>query len=249
MRNARSLRKIEADLEAAFLREKLGPIEIGGLLTEAKDLLASHGKWIAWLEERFPHSVRTAQRYMAAYEFSAKCDTVSHLKLTVGGLYTLASFDNSGRMDVVNAALEEAKTQWVDADRVHEIVVDLRQQEEPPEEEPSPGEEPFGYDEPPPGAELEEDELPPPPLDDDRPPPPPPPRATPKQAGLTREFDTAALSLRRLMARRSDDFASTSLSTVDLLALANFLLQVAHKRAGGDAVDIAVEIVQEVAAK
>jgi Protein of unknown function (DUF3102) len=265
VKNSRSLKRIESELEAAFQREKQGPIEIGGLLAAAKELLTGHGEWLPWLKAKFPHSVRTAQDYMAAHRFATKYATVAHLKVAAGGLYALAVLDNAGNTDMINAALREAETQWVDADRVAAIVAELRQppdttpaeDEEPP---PSPPEEvedtrPVSSEEPGPillsadCADDEDDAPPPLPLDDDKPPPPPLSGPTPKQAGLTREFDTAASALRRLMARRSDDFTFTSMSTVDLLSIGNFILQVAAKRARPDGDDVAVEIAQELVAR
>jgi hypothetical protein len=124
MRNARPLAKIEADLEAAFGRESRGPIEVGALLTEAKELLDAHGRWLPWLGDRFAHlSVRTAQRYMAAHHFAAKhapkATSLSLLKLTPGALYKLAAIDDDGDdREIITRALREAEAKWVSADRV-----------------------------------------------------------------------------------------------------------------------------------
>ena len=65
-------------------------VEIGEFLVEAREYV-EHGDWLPWLEREFLFSERTAQNYMAAYEFSLKYATVADLKLTIGALYDLAS--------------------------------------------------------------------------------------------------------------------------------------------------------------
>jgi hypothetical protein len=139
-RNARPLAKIEADLEAAFGRESRGPIEVGALLTEAKELLDAHGAWLPWLGNRFAHLIlRTAQRYMLAFRFSVKygpdgrnATCVSHLKLTPTALYKLAAIDDGDDREIIKRALREAETKWVSADRVDQIEEEIELERRPP---------------------------------------------------------------------------------------------------------------------
>src|SRR5271166_2067409 len=190
--NIRPLKKIEADLELAFRREALAPIEIGRLLLEVKEQ-AGHGGWLPWLKAKFPHSVSTAENYMNAAKLAGKFPTVGNLKVTPGGLYALIEADNEGDTDVIEGALREAKTRWVDGGRVREIAKELHLPPAPPPTRPS--------DEPPPPAPPE----PPPPEDDDdddRPPPPSPPALKEKQARFCRDFDAAVAPLGALAAGR-----------------------------------------------
>jgi Protein of unknown function (DUF3102) len=105
--NARPLATIEAALEASFKRETKNIVEIGGLLTEAKEQLDSHGQWLPWLKAKFPHAIRTAQNYMAAHRLAAKYATVAHLNLAPSALYALAQYDHDNKTEVVTVALRE----------------------------------------------------------------------------------------------------------------------------------------------
>ncbi len=120
--HARALSKIETDLEVEFKREADSPIKIGRLLIQAKELLTEHGEWLRWLGDYFPHAARTAQRYMSAAEFAAKYDTVSHLHVTPGALYALAAADSEDNSALIEAALREAESKWIDQKRVVEIL-------------------------------------------------------------------------------------------------------------------------------
>ncbi len=207
-KNARSLARIEADLEAAFKREARGPIEIGGLLLEAKEQL-SHGQWLIWLNSNFPHSVSTCENYINAAKFAAKFPTVVNLKVSPTGFYALAKSDNDGDAEVVKRALHEAETKWVDAVRVHQIVKELRPPPLPPADE----------------EESDDDTAP----DDDQPPPPAPPPINPKQARLVRDFDGAVAAFKTLVTKRASEFAAASTLRCDLEVIGNFLLQVARQ--------------------
>jgi Protein of unknown function (DUF3102) len=230
--NARPLARIEADLAAAFQRESRGAIEIGGLLIEAKEQLDAHGQWLPWLKDKFPHAIRTAQNYMAAHRLAGEYATVAHLKLSTGGLYALVAADNAGDVSVIDKVLQEAKTKWVDADRVREIAEELRPPPDPLP--PSTGEDPAEK----PDADADDanddddddddgdDETPP---DDERP-PPPSPGLNPKQARLVRDFDDAVAAFKNLVTRRAADFAPAATPTFDLEMIGNFLLQVARER-------------------
>ena len=85
--NRRPLKKIAGEIATALKREAKNVVEIGRLLAEAKEQLDEHGQWLPWLSDNFSLSIRTAQRYLAAGAFASKYDTVSHLSLTVSGLY------------------------------------------------------------------------------------------------------------------------------------------------------------------
>jgi hypothetical protein len=124
--NRRPLKKIASEIATALKREAKSVIEIGGLLAEAKEQLDEYGRWLPWLSENFALSTRTAQRYLAAHAFAAKYDTVSHLPLTVSGLYALIEADRAGHSEAVEAALSEAKVGWIEDDRVWGIVASLR---------------------------------------------------------------------------------------------------------------------------
>lgn len=206
--NARALSKIETDLEGEFKREAASPIKIGRLLNQAKELLTEHGEWLAWLGDHFPHAARTAQRYMGAAAFAAKYDTVSHLKLAPGALYELASIDNEGDGELVQAVLARAETAWIDRDGVNAIAEELRQL---PASDHADGSEPPA--------------LPPPPPDSG-PPPPPPPALTPKAAALVASFDKAVEGFKPLLAKRAADFVASSKPDHELREIANFLGQV-----------------------
>jgi hypothetical protein len=229
--NARPLSTIEKDLEAAFQRERKGPIEIGGLLLEAKEQLDAHGRWLPWLRARFPHAVRTAQNYMSAYKFSLrhKSATVAYLKLSPGGLYALVEADKDDDQGVVERGLREAKTRWVDASRVHEIVEEFHR---PPAPSPAPS----PSTTPPAGtsAGTSAPAMPPDDDDDDDRPPPPmppaPPGLSPKQARFVNDFDAAIVSLKALAARPAASFVAAGASNVDLDMASNFLGQVVRER-------------------
>jgi Protein of unknown function (DUF3102) len=115
--NSRPLKKIASEIAIALKREAKNVIEVGGLLTEAKEQLDEHGQWLPWLSENFSLSIRTAQNYMAASALAAKYATDAHLLLKVSGLYALVDADRDGNSEAVEAALCEAKVQWVGDDR------------------------------------------------------------------------------------------------------------------------------------
>jgi hypothetical protein len=200
--NARALVEIEVELEIAFNREAKGPVEIGGLLAEAKAQLR-HGEWVGWLKSKFPHAVRTAQNFMRAHEFAGKYVTVTHLKLSPGAIYALARIDRDGDKEAVERVLQEAATQWTDANCVRKIIRELRS---PPPVDEEPDQKPDG---------------------DEKPPPAPPPGLKPRQAKLVRDFDGAVAALKNLLTKRAVDLVAAAASKDDLETIANFLLQVA----------------------
>jgi hypothetical protein len=135
--NRRPLKKIAAEIATILKRETESVLEIGGLLTEAQDQLGENEQWLLWLRDNFSLSIRTAQRYLAAHALACKYDSVSHVSLTVSGLYALVEADRAGHSEAVVEALSEAKVKRIDDDRVWEIVASLR----PPPPEPPPSDE------------------------------------------------------------------------------------------------------------
>ncbi|MFZ0602775.1 MAG: DUF3102 domain-containing protein [Roseiarcus sp.] len=238
--NRRPLKKIEAELATVVKRQAKDAVEIGGLLAEAKEQL-DHGEWLPWLQGKFSLSIRTAQHYMAAHAFAGKYETFRKCLITVRGLYALVDADRNGHFEAVEVALAEAKTQWVDADRVYAIGAALAQQkldeaikaagtEDPPSDEEPPSDEVGGG-----GARDEETQPAPEPEpepepDDDRPPPTPPPALNPRQAAQLSKFETAAKELLGLAARSAREFLATAISDFDLETAANFLEQVAREK-------------------
>ena len=243
--NRRRLKTIAAELATVLTRETKSVIEAGGLLAEAREQLDENEQWLSWLRDNFSLSIRTAQRYLAAHAFAGAHDTVSHVSLTVSGLYALVGADQAGHSDAVEAALSEAKVKRIDDTRVWEIVAALRppptpppdegsDDEDPPPDEaerpyPSPGE--AGDEETDPNAEGSDEAPEPPPPDDDRPPPTPPPGLNPRQAAQLRQFEEAAKALRGLAAKPSREFATTNMAAFDLETIADFLRQVAKEKA------------------
>jgi len=245
--NRRPLKKIAAELATVLKSETNSVIKAGRLLAEAKEQLDQHGEWLVWLSENFAHSSRTAQRYQAAYAFTLKYDTVSHLRLSTSALYSLVDAERAGHHEAVEAALAEAETQWIDDFRVWGIVASLQPPPEPPpdaEDQAEPLDEGSGEELEPDaegGDEAPEDEPEPEPKpDDDRPPPTPPPSLSPKQVAQLSKFEVATKELQGLSARSAREFLDASMSDFDLETLAGFLRQVVREReklraaAGGD---------------
>ena len=84
----RNIALIASELDAALKREATDIITIGSLLIEAQEQL-DYGEWLAWLEEHFGSTDRTAENYMNAARFAARFETVSNLKLRPTVLYLL----------------------------------------------------------------------------------------------------------------------------------------------------------------
>ena len=224
--NRRPLKKIAAELATVLKSETNSVIKAGRLLAEAKEQLDQHGEWLVWLSENFAHSSRTAQRYQAAHAFALKYDTVSHLRLSTSALYSLVDAERAGHHEAVEAALAEAKTQWIDDFRVWGIVASLQPPPELPPDE-------AGDEWPEPDAEGDdeapEDEPEPEPADD-RPPPTPPPGLSPRQAAQLSKFEAAAKELLGLAARSAREFLDTGISDFDLQTAADFLHRVAMEK-------------------
>jgi hypothetical protein len=116
----RDLNVITKELHAALKRETTDIIAIGVLLIEAQGKL-EHGKWLPWLAENFDSSTSTAENYMNAARFAVKFPTIRNLKLRPTALYTLSGVDSDYEGKVIEVALSEAETKWVNGDRVEEI--------------------------------------------------------------------------------------------------------------------------------
>jgi hypothetical protein len=250
--NRRPLKTIAAELATVLRRETKSVIEAGGLLAEAREQLDENEQWLLWLRDNFSLSIRTAQRYLAAHAFAGAYDTVSHVSLTVSGLYALIEADQAGHSEAVEAALSEAKDKRIDDTRVWEIVAALRPPPTPPPDEGSddgepPPDEAEGADLSPDEADAEDtepnaegsDEAPePPPPDDDRPPPTPPPGLNPRQAAQLRQFEEAAKALLGIAAKPSREFVTTDMAGFDLETIADFLRQIAKEKSkAGEAAD------------
>jgi hypothetical protein len=130
----RNIALIASELDAALKREATDIITIGSLLIEAQEQL-DHGEWLAWLEEHFGSTDRTAENYMNAARFAAKFETVSNLKLRPTALYLLGkelddptSFYNR---KAIKAILKAAETDWVNVERAREIAASLQPKPKP----------------------------------------------------------------------------------------------------------------------
>ena len=245
--NRRPLKKIESELATTLKREAKSVIKAGGLLVEAKEQLDGHGRWLLWLKDKFPFSIRTAQNYMSAHAFATKYATVAHLRLTVGALYALADADRKGNTEAVETTLDEAKTQWVDDSRVWEIIsaLELRRIEEalgaepssdadaasdeapPDEDEASDGAQP--PDEAGDEARDEAPELEPEPADN-RPPPTPPPSLNQRQAAQLGPFEVSVKVILGLVTKPAQEFLTSSIPNCDLENAADFLRQIVTER-------------------
>lgn len=74
------IEKYHAESVGGMRTSLLAAINAGERLTQKKDTL-KHGEWTRWIVENLSFDIRTAQRYMKAYEHrdQLKNDTVSHL--------------------------------------------------------------------------------------------------------------------------------------------------------------------------
>lgn len=68
-------------------------LEIGRMLSEARDLLGADQSFQAWVERECGYSSRTAYRYIAAFEHFGDCDNLSHIELSA--MYELTKSDSA----------------------------------------------------------------------------------------------------------------------------------------------------------
>jgi hypothetical protein len=124
----RILDVITKDLHCEFKAKTKNNLRIGELLVEAQAQL-DHGKWLAWLEENFALTDRTARRRMAVYRFVESMgisDTVSDLHIHTSAWYELSTDDKFSPKEI-KAVLKVAESRWVDVDRLYEIVSATRE--------------------------------------------------------------------------------------------------------------------------
>jgi hypothetical protein len=134
--SGRTLAVITDELRRVLQSGTADSIEIGRLLSEAKDQL-DHGQWLPWLQQEFGYSARTAQNYMRAHKFAGKYENVSDLKLTSTALYRLVDTSRRRRArtsiytaEAIAAIIAEAKEKRVGTARAYEIAMSLRRQAE-----------------------------------------------------------------------------------------------------------------------
>jgi Protein of unknown function (DUF3102) len=134
------LTKITNHLHEILKRETGDVVEIGRLLTSAKEELG-HGEFLPWLEREFSLSEKTANRYMAAHKFMIevaapllKSDKLSDLSLRPSALHELVGMKSRGELRDddgnvytvtqadIEAVLKEAAENWVGRKRLLEIL-------------------------------------------------------------------------------------------------------------------------------
>jgi hypothetical protein len=218
----RDIELIATELQAALKRETTDIIAIGDLLIEAQARL-EHGQWLAWLEEHFGSTDRTAENYINAARFAAKFETVSNLKLRPTALYLLGRKldelddpDGFYNREVIKAILKAAETEWINLDRAVEIATSLQPLEPPIEESDA---EMAGAEE---TAQSEIDDIlegPPPDL-------PPAPEATVHDVILL-PFDQALATLAHLQTKPLTSFAASTHQLHKIKSVISFLQEVA----------------------
>lgn len=107
-------------------------MELGGLISEANELLARSGRegmFSSWIESECGISRRTAYNYMAAYDRLGE-HTASLKNITAEAIYYLSS--GSVTIDEVDAVLEEAAKNKVGLSRAKEIVQALHNSDTEP---------------------------------------------------------------------------------------------------------------------
>jgi Protein of unknown function (DUF3102) len=224
----RALETIACEIHAALKREAANIITIGGLLVEAKAQLM-HGQWLPWLEREFSLSQRSAQRYVKAYKFAVKYDTVSDLNLSPGALYAISSGHRKFcTPKAIAAILEEAKEKRVGEDRLWEIIWDPAHSLQPKTEAEIEAEAETAAEAA--GREAEERaeaeailDAPTP----DLPEPSPEPPTLPRDQFLLSSFAQGVKLLREVMTSPASKFATGDVSAAHLESVADFLRQIA----------------------
>jgi hypothetical protein len=229
----RDLSVIEAELHAALKSATKNKIKIGGLLIEAKETVP-HGEWLAWLENNFALSERSAQHYMVAWKFAAKYENFADLKLHLTAIYALDKYDDG----IVAHVLEVAKTKWLsgaDVDRIAEEFLRFGGAEQEAEKRQAArggdqrrdtitGQQ-HGYESQEANAPAEAAST----LDASYPVVAPPAEPAPPALDdvLIATFQRAITMLKGLTTKSAAGFVSADCSTADLDAVTNFLNQVA----------------------
>jgi hypothetical protein len=120
------LTKITGELHAIFKRGTADVLEVGRLLSLAKQEVG-HGEFLPWLEKEFSLSVKSAERYMAANKVAAslfKSDNLTILKLRPSAIYALAEMHSRGAVTEAlrQVVLKEAAEKWIGGKRLIEIL-------------------------------------------------------------------------------------------------------------------------------
>jgi menaquinone-dependent protoporphyrinogen IX oxidase len=216
----RDINIITSELQIALKREAADIIDIGNLLLEAHEQL-EHGEWLPWLKLIFGSSIRSAQNYMSAARFASKYATVAHLKLRPTALYVLGQSLETIPLDEINAILKVAETEWVDADRVYDIVNLLHEERlRDTDEELERAENDEADTEA--AARSEVDDI----LDGPSPELPPAPEPTPIDFTL-QSFDQAVETLSRLHTKPLNSFVATTHDLEVIDTVAEFMVEVA----------------------
>jgi hypothetical protein len=238
MKQVRALEELVPLIHEKLKAETSNIVEIGNLLLEARsDPELGHGRWLAWLNENFAMSVRTAENYMGAATYAKehrlKIATVANMSARL--LYALAQGRHDYSESVVATILKEARTKRVGIGRantladeeVGSLAAAAKQKAREIEEEIQREAEKLAEAKQK-AREIEEarreaeDIL-------GGPPPELPPAPEPAVADfLLSAFETAVKSLRTLHTKPLSKFVGTAHAADDLKAVAEFLNLVAE---------------------
>jgi hypothetical protein len=219
------LDRLVTKLRAALRRETTSILEIGGLLLQARKLVAAaHGEWMPWLSENFDLSYRTALRSCKAAEYAAakkKSVTVTHLSsLSPTVLYGLAEGAYTPKQEA--AILAESRTGIrIDVDRAQAICASVEPKPPPPKVPPDDDDD-GAVD----AGGVDDDDVEK--LLDDPPPAVPPPSVSPPElpSYTMQSFDSAVGTLRSLTTKSGAAFARTTHSAAALEDVEQFIRQV-----------------------
>jgi hypothetical protein len=122
--NRRSLKAIEASLAKSLKANDASERECGRWLNEAKEQL-EYGEWLSWLDTHFPHSVSTAERWMAVATLCARFVKLTNLQMNKGALYELANRIDDLDDGIISAIVKAAAgspDKWIRASDIIEIL-------------------------------------------------------------------------------------------------------------------------------
>jgi hypothetical protein len=224
------LDRIAGQLCTMLRRDTASVIEKGKLLLRSRELLADqHGQWMAWLDDNFDMSYRSAINYCNTAEYVArkrKCATIadfSNVSPTV--LYRLAEGGYNEQEEAEILAQAKAGKR-IDQDRACAICEALAP---PPtdrddvDDDDDDTAESVAAEDPDIAAILD---GPPPAV------PPPAPIATPPDYAV-RDFDQAVTTLKQLITKPLARFASTIHCADDLETVEHFIRAVADRAREG----------------
>jgi hypothetical protein len=118
-KHRRELSVIADEIRVNLKRETAAIITTGGLLIEAQKQV-DHGEWLPWLKREFSLSERSAQRYMRAFKFAVKYDTVADLNMSPTALYLLTEKEDDFPPAVIHGLFRQATKGRVGKDDVWE---------------------------------------------------------------------------------------------------------------------------------